>query len=38
MIFSNYSISLCSESWHNQLKQVYLKRKCIHRLDVLVNV
>ena len=37
--FSNYNVLfIYSESWHNQLKQVYLTRKRIHRLDVLLNV
>ena len=26
------------QSWHNQLKTVYLKRKRTHRLDVLINL
>lgn len=29
---------LYSESWHNQSKQVYLKYKHIHHLDVLLNI
>ena len=37
-IYTNMQTNNYVESWHNQLKTVYLKRKRVHRLDMLLNV
>ncbi|KAI7857098.1 hypothetical protein BDC45DRAFT_566629 [Circinella umbellata] len=37
-VFMNMQTKNYCESWHNQLKQLYLKRKRIQRFDMLLNV
>ena len=37
-IYSNMETNNYVETWHNQLKTVYLKRKRLHRLDLMLDV